>query len=160
MATSVSFRHLALLAQIKPDDNDVWASLRASGSIDQPSGQLRDRLARMRSWIASGHFPEEMKVNLCTEPDVTALEVLSTDQWRVIVALSGTLGNAKWTTDGITAAFKSAGDEAETGMRDVYRASYALFMGAERGPRLAPILSNCSQQEILELVRKAATLTP
>jgi lysyl-tRNA synthetase class I len=156
LATSVSFRHLALLAQIKPNDNEVWASLQASGTIEQPSRQLQDRLTRMRSWIASGHFPEEMKVDLCTEPDFAALALLNDDQRRVIDALTRALGSAEWTAEGITAAFKRAGQEAETGMRDVYRASYALFMGAERGPRLAPILSNCNQEEILDLVRKAS----
>ena len=43
-------------------------------------------------------------------------------------------------------------------MRDVYRASYAVFMGTERGPRLAPILSNCDQGEMMELVRRATAL--
>ena len=156
LATSVSFRHLALLAQIKPNDDQVWASLQASGAIEEPSRQLQDRLERMRSWIASGHFPEEMKIDLCTEPDTAALALLNDDQRRVIDALIRTLGSAEWTVEGITAAFKSAGQEAETGMRDVYRASYALFMGAERGPRLAPILSNCNQDEILDLVKKAS----
>ena len=112
----------------------------------------------MRSWIASGHFPEEMKVDLCTEPNIAALGLLNEDQRRVIDALARTLGTAEWTTDGITTAFKTASQEAETGMRDVYRASYALFMGAERGPRLAPILSNCNREEILDLVHKASTL--
>ena len=158
VATSVSFRHLALLAQIKPIDDQVWASLQASAAIEQPSEQLQDRLTRMRSWIASGHFPEEMKVDLCTEPNLTALGLLNDDQRRVIDALARTLGAAEWTAEGITTAFKTAGQEAETGMRDVYRASYALFMGAERGPRLAPILSNCNQEEILDLVHKASTL--
>ena len=149
---------MALLAQIKPNDDQVWASLQASAAIEQPSEQLQDRLTRMRSWIASGHFPEEMKVDLCTEPNITALGLLNDDQLRVIDALARTLGAAEWTTEGITTAFKTAGQEAETGMRDVYRASYALFMGVERGPRLAPILSNCNQEEILDLVRKASTL--
>ena len=156
LATSVSFRHLALLAQIKPNDDEVWASLQASGAIEQPSRQLQDRLTRMRSWIASGHFPEEMKVDLCTEPDPAALALLNDDQRRVIDALTRTLSSTEWTAEGITAAFKNAGQEAGAGMRDVYRASYALFMGAERGPRLAPILSNCNQEEILDLVRKAS----
>jgi lysyl-tRNA synthetase class 1 len=158
VATSVSFRHLALLAQIKPNDDQVWASLQASAAIEQPSAQLQDRLERMRSWIASGHFPEEMKVDLCTEPNIAALGLLNDDQRRVIEALARTLGTAEWTAEGITEAFKNAGQEADAGMRDVYRASYALFMGAERGPRLAPILSNCSQEEVLDLVRKASSL--
>ncbi len=157
-AASVSFRHLALLAQIKPDDMAVWASLQASGAIEQPTSQLLDRLSRMRSWIDSNHFPDDMRVVLCTEPDVAALGALNGEQRRVVLALTQTIEAADWTVAGITSAFKRAGEEAGVGMRDVYRASYAVFMGAERGPRLAPILSNCDQTDIVSLVNRASAL--
>ena len=154
-ATSISFRHLALLAQIKPVDDDVWSSLRTSGALTEPTPQLVDRLKRMRSWIASDHFPEEMKVNICTSPDRNALANLNEEQRGVLPHLEKALREAPWTTDGITAAFKLAGESAQVGMRDVYRACYALFMASERGPRLAPILSNCDREAILDLAATA-----
>ena len=45
----VTFRHLAMLAQIKTSDNDVWNSLRNSGHLsDEPNSALQNRLERMR----------------------------------------------------------------------------------------------------------------
>ena len=158
VATSVSFRHLALLAQVKPDDEAVWASLRSTGTITEPSPPLIDRLSRMRSWISSEHFPDEMRIHLCSEPDVTALEQLTKEQRSVLSSLQTALESAPWTTEGITEAFKATATLRDVGMRDVYRASYALFMGTERGPRLAPILSNCDRNEMMELIRKAISL--
>ena len=155
-STSVSFRHLALLAQIKADDEDVWQSLQDSSSLTTPPPQLLDRLARMRAWIDSEHFPEEMRVHICSSPDREALSLLNEDQWQVVDCLKTTLVEVEWDADGITTAFKAAGEAADVGMRDVYRACYAVFMGAERGPRLAPILSNCERDVIIDLVHQAA----
>ena len=72
--------------------------------------------------------------------------------------LHSALSECTWDVEGITAGFKEASVQAGVGMRDVYRASYAVFMGAERGPRLAPILSNCEREEMLTLVKKSAAL--
>ena len=154
-ATSISFRHMALLAQIKPNDEDVWTSLKDSGSITESTPQLEDRLKRMRAWISSEHFPEEMKINICETPNKEALSSLNQQQRLVLHHLPDALSRAEWTADGITTAFKAAGEAAQTGMRDVYRACYALFMATERGPRLAPILSNCDRKAILDLAEGA-----
>tara|TARA_B100000963_G_scaffold151646_1_gene132123 strand:- start:888 stop:2486 length:1599 start_codon:yes stop_codon:yes gene_type:complete len=157
-AASVSFRHLALLAQVKPTDEGVWQSLQPSGTHETPGEELVDRLSRMRSWIASDHFPDEMRINLSHEPDKSALDLLSVEQKRVVKVLHSALSQFPWDVEGITAAFKEASEQAGVGMRDVYRASYAVFMGAERGPRLAPILSNCEREKMLTLVKKSAAL--
>lgn len=48
VSESVSFRHLAMLAQIRTVDDDVFTSLRESGMIDEISESLKERLHRMR----------------------------------------------------------------------------------------------------------------
>lgn len=158
VATSVSFRHLALLAQVKNEDEAVWTSLRSTGTIDRPTPQLIDRLRRMRSWISSEHFPDDMRISLCAQPNAGALNLLTEQQRGVLESLETAFESATWTSDGITEALKTTAALSEVGMRDVYRASYALFMGTERGPRLAPILSNCDRDEIMALIRQATTL--
>jgi lysyl-tRNA synthetase class I len=110
----------------------------------------------MRSWIASDHFPEEMRVYICSEPDVEALEQLSNEQRDLIPTLLATFEEAAWTPEGLMEAFKEVSRRTDTGMREVYRTSYALFMGVERGPRLAPILSNCDRDDVLRLISQAA----
>ena len=84
------------------------------------------------------------------------LRQLSQEQMDVIPALLNAFEEAVWTTEGLTAAFKVACERAETSMREVYRVSYALFMGADRGPRLAPILSNCDREDVLNLIAQSA----
>jgi len=155
-ATSVSFRHLALLAQIKPDDDGIWSSLKESGAISGPTSVLSDRLKRMRAWIESKHFPEEMRIMILTQPDETSLSGLDDEQRKVIPHIAAELDAAEWTAEGITLAFKNAALHAEAPMRSMYRACYAMFMGSERGPRLAPILANCVREEVCTLAKACA----
>ena len=54
-------------------------------------------------------------------------------------------------------AFRDTSERSGAGMRDVYRASYAAFMGTERGPRLAPILANCDRETMLMLLERTTT---
>jgi lysyl-tRNA synthetase class I len=145
-----------LLAQIKPDNEGVWTSLRASHGLETISGPLQDRLKRMRSWIDSEHFPEDMRVVILTAPNREALDSLTEAQREVLPHLHAALQDNPWTSEGINAAFKQAGKQCDLGMRDVYRSCYAVFMGAERGPRLAPIIANCDQTTMLELVDNAS----
>ena len=77
----------------------------------------------------------------------------------MVHALPGQLQRVEWSADGITRALKEAGESVGVGMRDVYRACYAVFMGAERGPRLAPILATCSREDMLTLVESCAGMT-
>ena len=158
-ATAVSFRHLALLAQIKDDDEAVWESLRGSGAIESPTSVLRDRLARMRAWIKSSHFPEDMRIQIMTEPNQDAIERLEKHQRDLLPVLLACFEDAPWDVSGITAAIKSVAEQAEAPMKDVYRTCYAVFMGAERGPRLAPILCNCAQEVICQLISRCVSMS-
>jgi lysyl-tRNA synthetase class 1 len=156
-ATSVSFRHLALLAQIKPNDDGIWSSLKESGAISGPSSVLSDRLTRMRAWIESKHFPEEMRIVILNQPDEEALSGLDDEQRKVIPHIAAEMESAEWTAEGITQAFKNAALHAEAPMRSMYRACYAMFMGSERGPRLAPILANCIREDVCMLAHACST---
>lgn len=157
-SASVSFRHLALLAQIKADDASVWESLATSHGIDSPTSSLIDRLRRMRTWIGSKHFPSEMRVHVRTSPDESAMAQLNDDQRAVVRHLPAALAAADWNPDGIGAALKHISEAHGLAMKDVFRACYAVFMGTERGPRLAPILATCSKDESVALVDACAAL--
>lgn len=156
-ATAVSFRHLALLAQIKDSDEAVWQSLRDSGAIENPTTVLKDRLVRMRAWINSSHFPQDMRIEIMNEPNRKALDALEEHQKSLLPTLSVCFEAAEWTAPGITAAIKAVAQQADAPMKDVYRTCYAVFMGAERGPRLAPILTNCEHEAICQLIRECAS---
>ena len=151
LSAIVTFRHLALLAQVKPDDEAV---IEAAGAREDPSSTsaLLDRLSRMRTWVASAHFPDEIKVALVEEPSTAALQALEPQQQALVHVLARTLEQSEWTEAGIVQALKAAAEGDGVTMRDVYRTAYAVFLGTERGPRLAPILANCERTNMLGIV--------
>jgi len=148
-ATSVSFRHLALLAQTKSNDDSVWQSLIATGAIKEPTKQLQDRLERMRYWIDSEHFPEEMRINILSTPNAQALSLLNDEEKSALLGLTASLHNCPWDAESIGSAIPQSAKDNGISPRSAYRAAYAALMGLEKGPRLAPILAEMDKNEIL-----------
>ena len=151
-ATAVTFRHLALLAQTKKNDEDVWASLRASGAIQESTSQLQDRLDRMRHWIQSIHFPEEMRVNILTQPNSNMLLELDEPERRILEEMVVSLKACEWNNEGIGASIPQSAKNLGESPRSAFKVAYAALMGVEKGPRLAPILAEMNRTEILALL--------
>jgi lysyl-tRNA synthetase class 1 len=153
IATAVTFRHLALLAQTKSNDEGVWESLQKAGTIIEPTQSLIDRLARMRAWISSKHFPEEMKISILEAPLPDALMQLNQDERTVLASLTAALEACQWDAPSISSAIPQSAKDLGMSPKSGYRAAYAALMGKERGPRLAPILAEMEQGEIVDLLQ-------
>ena len=153
-STAVTFRHLALLAQTKSTNEGVWNSLRKAGSITDPTQSLVDRLTRMRSWIASKHFPEEMKINVLQTPNTDALSELNEDERKALFGLAKNLAACPWDSEHIGSAIPQAAKDLGLSPKIGYRAAYTALMGKEKGPRLAPILAEMDQSEIVSLLNE------
>ena len=153
--TSVTFRHLAMLAQIKKDDSDVITSLQKMGAIDQASPALLDRLARMRNWVDSTHFPEELKIELLEQINEQAVNSLTPEAKRCIPAILANLTQCEWTADAINGAIPQAARDLELSPREAYSAAYGVLMGKAKGPRLAPILVEVERASITGLFQAA-----
>ena len=158
-ATSVTFRHLALLAQTKKDDSEVWASLVASGAIQSVTPQLQDRLHRMRHWIESEHFPEEMRMNILKKPNLEMLQHFTSDQKNILRNLTAALQACTWDSAAIGSCIPQAARDLELPPRMAFTVAYAALMGTEKGPRLAPILAEMDQQSIRELLNQCLVAT-
>ena len=151
-ATAVTFRHLALLAQTKKNDSDVWASLQASGALEEITPQLQDRLNRMRYWIQSSHFPDEMRINILTEPNTSIVEAFDEVERRILKSLVITLNACEWNATAIGASIPQSAKDLDESPRSAFKVAYAALMGTEKGPRLAPILAEMDRKEILHLL--------
>lgn len=151
-ATAVTFRHLALLAQTKKSDSDVWMSLQASGALKEITPQLQDRLNRMRYWIQSSHFPNEMRIKILTEPNTTILEALDEVERRIMKSLVVALNACEWNATAIGASIPQSAKDLDESPRSAFKVAYAALMGTEKGPRLAPILAEMDREEILRLL--------
>ena len=151
-ATAVTFRHLALLAQTKKNDSDVWTSLQASGALENITPQLQDRLNRMRYWIQSNHFPDEMRINILTQPNTAMLEALDETERQIMHSLVVALNACEWNADAIGASIPQSAKDLDESPRSAFKVAYAGLMGTEKGPRLAPILAEMDRDEILHLL--------
>jgi len=156
-ATAVTFRHLALLAQTKKNDEDVWSSLQSSGAIGAVTPELQDRLSRMRHWIHSRHFPAEMRITILEQPNLEMLKMFDDDEKKILANMTAAMEACDWDSQSIGASIPQAARDLDLSPRSAFKVAYAALMGAEKGPRLAPILAEMEKQEILALLRACLT---
>ena len=133
--TTVSFRHLAMLAQVKSDEEIINAI----------GKKVSDRLNRMRNWIKGPHFPEELRIKILDEP----LQGLDT---AIIGKLRNSLIGCNWNSEDIGFSISSCFKENEISPREGYRNLYLAILGVEKGPRLAPILSEIDRDKVIDLL--------
>ena len=131
----VSFRHLAMLAQVK-SDKEILQSLGAN---------LADRLARMRNWIDGGHFPHELRIIVRNEP----MQGLDS---HISEVLKKSLSDCEWNSKAIGEVISSCFKQNGINPKDGYRNLYLAILGEEKGPRLAPILSELDRSRVLDLL--------
>ena len=148
--SKVTFRHLAMLAQTKSNDEDVWNSLGLAGSVAQ---SMIDRLDRMRTWIQSRHFPDELRITILEEPDVEAVGRLDGENLAILPTLVEALEACEWDASSIQSTISNTAKSQDMSPRHAYRALYLCIMGAERGPRLPTILTELDQSTIVNLLR-------
>ena len=147
--STVTFRHLAMLAQTKSKDDDVWTSLDLGSNIPQ---SMIDRLHRMRTWIASRHFPDELRITILEEPNSEAIALLDDDNVAILPNLIENLAACDWVVSSIQSSISDAAKSLDMSPRHAYRALYLCIMGTERGPRLPTILTELEQSSIVNLL--------
>lgn len=152
---TVTFRHLALLAQTKSNDQDVWDSLGISGTVPQT---MVDRLHRMRTWVGSRHFPEELRITILTEPHPKAVSLLDEDNLILLPQLIKSFESCEWDSASIQTSISNTAKELNMSPRHAYRALYLCIMGTERGPRLPTILSELERDSIVNLLNACLIL--
>jgi lysyl-tRNA synthetase class 1 len=148
--SKVTFRHLAMLAQTKSNDEDVWTSLGLTGNVAQ---SMIERLDRMRTWIQSRHFPDELRITILEEPDLEAVGNLDDENLTILPTLIDALETCEWDASSIQSTISNTAKSKDMSPRHAYRALYLCIMGTERGPRLPTILTELDQSTIVNLLR-------
>lgn len=153
-ATSVSFRHLAMLAQIRESDEDIWGSLHSSGHLaaPQPSATLAKRLSCIRVWIGSEHFPEGFRLRIQSQPSAAALENITPQAREYLSALAAELAHCEWSTDSISNAIRKLANEYEIVLRQAFILLYWIFLDQHYGPRMASLLVELPRPDVISLL--------
>ena len=149
----VSFRHLAMLAQIKSNDDDVWDSLRRSGHLDgEPSDALTGRMRRMRNWVDGPHFPDAAKIVVQSSVGEEARANLTEEHEDFLSALSGALSDCEWTDGAIGNCIKETIAEVGINGRDAYVALYWVILGKHHGPKASSLMAEMEKNRFLDLI--------
>jgi lysyl-tRNA synthetase class 1 len=152
----VSFRHLAMLAQIKSNDQDIWDSLNKSKHIDgRPNLALIGRLSRMRNWIDGVHFPENAKISIQEQMNDEDKEKITKEQRRFLSSLLIKLENCPWNESQISQLIRETATELEISPREGYIALYLLIIGRDYGPRIASIIVELGKVETIKIFSKS-----
>ena len=152
----VSFRHLAMLAQIKSNDADVWKSLNKSEHIEgEPNEVLRNRLLKMRNWINSRHFPEAARINIQEKITEENKNKINQKQMLFLTELFSKFDLIEWNEGEINEIIRTTTSEIEINPRDAYIALYLVILGSEYGPRIASIMSEVGKEVIVNIFSKS-----
>jgi len=149
----VSFRHLAMLAQIKSNDDDVWGSLRRSSHLDgEPSDALTGRMRRMRNWVDGPHFPDASKIVVQSSVGEEARANLTEEHENFLSSLSGALSDCEWTDGAIGNCIKETIADVEINGRDAYVALYWVILGKHHGPKASSLMAEMEKNRFLDLI--------
>ena len=149
----VSFRHLAMLAQIKSSDDDVWVSLRRSGHLEgDPGAPLAGRLRRMRNWVDGPHFPDAAKVEVQSSVSEEVRTNLTDEQNAFLSSLSSAISDCEWTAKAIGDCIRLVATEVGIDGREAYVALYWIILGKSHGPRVASIMAEMERPDFETLI--------
>ncbi|MGB1490887.1 MAG: hypothetical protein ACPG9O_02290, partial [Candidatus Poseidoniaceae archaeon] len=95
--------------------------------------------------IKGPHFPEELRIKIRDEP----MQGLDSN---IISCLKLSLSDSEWNSNDIGNAISTCFKENEISPRDGYRNLYLAILGVEKGPRLAPIISEVERERVLNLL--------
>ncbi len=150
---TISFRHLAMLAQIKNSDTDIWNSLRNSGHLSgEPHKALQQRLLRMRNWIRSIHFPEDARIHIRNKIDDEVREKLSEEQKKFLKKLAIEFGKIDWTEDLISSTIRNTASEFGIEGRESYTVLYWAMLGRNNGPKASALLLEIGLEDAIDLL--------
>ncbi|MDP6856005.1 MAG: hypothetical protein QGH13_00560, partial [Candidatus Thalassarchaeaceae archaeon] len=152
----ISFRHLSMVAQIRANDQDVWASLHASGLLNgEPNRTLTDRLNRMRNWISSEHFPDEYRIEIQTELTDEAKNSFNEGDLKYLIALRDAFNECEWKSDEINNHICNLARDNGMDLRNSFVILYNIHLGRPHGPRLASVLAEIPRDTVIDALTNA-----
>ena len=157
--SKITFRHLALLAQLRENDDAVWESVRRSGLIheihDGPTENEVHRLQLMRNWIASPHFPDGFRLRIQTQISELAKENMDTRDVEYLRALAEAFSDCEWDWGAINNHVCELAKERDMKLRDAFQLMYWIVLDQDYGPKLASILEEMERDAVLSLLQSA-----
>ncbi|CAI8256513.1 MAG: Lysine--tRNA ligase [Methanobacteriota archaeon] len=155
----VPFRHLSMLVQIRSNDEDVYSALEKGGYISsakKPSKKLSEKLSKIRNWIESDHFPDNLRININSLIDIDLIKDYSFSKDYLTELLISFQEINEWRSLEISQAINSPAKKMGLNLGEVYSLLYLIILGEKSGPKLARLLEELDKESICKLVSQAA----
>ncbi len=163
LPAQVPYTHVAILSQIIPPgrEDEALARLRRTGHLPADADEYSIRrvlslLSRARTWVGR-YAPGSLRIRVLERVDESILSGL---KYRSIFSqLYKELSRIEnWTEDEIKdAMIRATSDLSPREKREFYREFYKVFVGEERGPRAAPLLSLLPRDFVLKRLMEAGS---
>ncbi|MBT6972193.1 MAG: hypothetical protein HOA04_03720, partial [Euryarchaeota archaeon] len=149
--SGISFSHLSLVAQVKQEDAEVWRSLNQTHGIDEkkPSRVLQERLWRMRNWVAGDLFPDSSRVAIQEKINTEWVDSLDEGQITYLQRLSESAMILENTESAINQWIRNTAQDCKLDTKVAFNTLYNLYLGKDKGPRLASLLSALGKEQII-----------
>jgi len=153
-ALEMSFSHLSMLCQVKPDRQGFLDSLARTHDVDAqaPDARLLERERRMRQWIASEWFPPEVRILLQADVDADWLSGLEQSERDFLSGFASGLQSIEWDESAIQEHISASIEAAGMTPRTAFPLLYGLLLGRPRGPRLAPLMRELDRNAVQSLM--------
>ncbi|MBS71510.1 MAG: lysine--tRNA ligase [Thermoplasmata archaeon] len=147
----ISFSHLSTICQIKSRQEDMLSSLsRTHGiNVQNPDARLLDRVNRMRNWIRSDWFPESAKIELSKSIEISNF---NENEINFLKDFTKNAYSMIWDEESIQKGIKMTISESDLSPKDAFTTLYRCLLDRRRGPKLAPLLVELGQGEVLALL--------
>ncbi|MCE4629596.1 MAG: lysine--tRNA ligase [Desulfurococcales archaeon] len=164
LPAQVPYTHAAILAQLIPMDRveEALARLKRTGHLPEEPDEyslswVKDLLEKAGRWVEK-YSPPGLKVKIV---ESVSRDVIANLKYKeTFSALAEKLASlSEWREDSIKEAMIEATQNL-TGKerREFYREFYRVFVGEDRGPRAAPLLSLLNKDFVVKRLREAAGL--
>ena len=144
------YRHLVTLTQSKDGNDEIIATLRRTGYINNLDRNGRKRLETrtkcIEGWLEK-HAPESVKFVIQKEPP--KIEFNKEDLKR-INQLREKMSEVGWTPDEIHDSFYELQEASKTPAKEYFRIMYSVILGKEKGPRLGFFLATMERDFVTE----------
>lgn len=165
MHYQLAYRHAALLSQISPAGEGLqWALNRLidTGILErEPSSIERKRIAARLSlagsWVKD-YGRRELRFELLRTPPKRVFSRLNENDKKALSMLAEELSGVEWSEGSIKECMVSLTESGNlpVNTRRFFRVFYLVFLGKEKGPRAAPLLSLLEKNFVIRRLEEAS----
>ncbi len=155
MPLQPSFRHVTTILQLNLlDEAKTYAYFMEGAKTKFDENRLATRISCAKNWLAN-YAPEQFLFKVQDSVPDIALSLSANEK----AGLKAFADSIKDSTDEESTAslFKQASEKNDVALPDLFRASYLMLLGKEKGPRLFHIISNIGIEKFRSLASELQT---